>query len=60
MNDFFRFPHTPHIAWLDVSYRDVIESSREQAQRIRDFLGMDLDVDAMAHAVDRGLYRNRA
>ena len=51
---------SPHIASLDVSYRDVIESSREQAQRIRDFLGKDLDVDAMARAVDRGLYRNRA
>jgi hypothetical protein len=51
---------SPHIASLDVSYRDVIENSREQAQRIRDFLEVDLDVDAMALAVDRGLYRNRA
>jgi hypothetical protein len=49
-----------HIAALDVAYRDVIESSREQAQRIRDFLGMDLDVDAMVRAVDQSLYRNRA
>ena len=49
-----------HISSLDVGYRDVIENAREQAQRIQDFLGMKLDVDAMACAVDGGLYRNRA
>ncbi len=51
---------SPHFASLDVSYREVIENSREQAKRVRDFLGMNLDVDAMARAVDRELYRNRA
>lgn len=44
---------------LPLPYRTVIETPREGAERIRHFLGVPLDVDAMAAAVDTSLYRNR-
>jgi hypothetical protein len=44
---------------LDLPYRSVLDDPRGQAERIRDFLGMDLDVDKMATVADRKLYRNR-
>jgi hypothetical protein len=49
-----------HFEILNVEYRDVIADPRREAIRIRDFLGLDLDVERMAGAVDSGLYRNRA
>ena len=49
-----------HFEILNVEYRDVIADPRREAIRIRDFLGLDLDVEKMAGAVDSGLYRNRA
>jgi len=48
-----------HFASLDVDYREVLERPAEHAARIRQFVGMDLDIDKMAEAVDRQLYRNR-
>jgi hypothetical protein len=48
-----------HFEILNVGYGDVIGNPREQASRIRDFLGLELDVDKMASAVDLSLYRNR-
>jgi hypothetical protein len=44
---------------LDVPYREVLDSPREQARRVRAFLGLKLDEEAMAAAVDPSLYRNR-
>ena len=51
--------HRPNFEVIYVDYQAVIENPRAQAQRIRDFLGLDLDTDAMAAAVDPMLYRNR-
>jgi len=48
-----------HFETLNVGYGDVIGNPREEARRIRDFLGLDLDVETMASAVDLSLYRNR-
>jgi hypothetical protein len=48
-----------HFEILNVGYADVVGNPREQARRIRDFLGLDLDVEKMASAVDLSLYRNR-
>lgn len=48
-----------HIRALDVEYRDVVADPEAQAIRIRSFLGLDLDVERMASAVDEELYRNR-
>ncbi len=50
----------PHIEALDVHYSSVLEDPRREAGRIRDFLGLPLDVDRMAGVVDKSLYRNRA
>jgi hypothetical protein len=44
---------------LRVSYNDLLERPREQAQRVSAFLGGNADVEKMAAAVDRSLYRNR-
>lgn len=52
--------HAPHFRWIDLHYTAVLESPREEAERIRGFLGRDLDVERMAAVVDERLYRNRA
>ena len=49
-----------HLDVLEVDYRAALEAPEEQARRIRDFLGADLDVEKMAEVVDPNLYRNRA
>jgi hypothetical protein len=64
---------TAHLAQLDrflsrrtcfrslrVSHRETIDDPAGSAARVARFLGRRLDVAAMAAAVDRELYRNRA
>jgi len=48
-----------HFELMNVDYGDVIGNPRQQARRIQDFLGLELDVEKMASAVDFSLYRNR-
>jgi hypothetical protein len=43
----------------EVEYREVVENPRRAAQRMRNFAGRRLDLEAMASAVDPPLYRNR-
>ncbi len=45
---------------LYIQYSDVLENGRKHAELIRDFLGLDLDVEKMQAVVDRQLYRNRS
>ncbi len=45
---------------LYIHYSDVLADGRPHAQKIHDFLGLDLDVDKMAEVVDQALYRNRS
>lgn len=52
--------HAPHFRWIDLHYSAVLESPRQEAERLRTFLGRDLDVERMAAVVDERLYRNRA
>ena len=52
--------HAPHLRALDVGYTDVLENPRREAERMKEFLGLDLDVEKMAGVVDERLYRNRA
>ncbi len=47
-------------AALDLHYKAVLETPREHAERLCDFLRRSLDVDAMVGVVDQALYRNRA
>lgn len=52
--------HAQHFRSIDLHYTAVLERPREEAERIRGFLGRDLDVERMAAVVDESLYRNRA
>lgn len=52
--------HGPHLSALDVHYTAVLESPRQEAERMVGFLGFDLDVAKMTAVVDERLYRNRA
>jgi hypothetical protein len=56
-------------AWLDskayvktlrIPYQDVLRDAEAAAQRLTEFLGISLDVEAMSHQVDASLYRNRS
>ena len=56
-------------AWLDskayvktqrVSYHEVLHDAEEIAHKLTQFLGIDLNVDAMTRQVDANLYRNRS
>jgi len=55
-------------AWLDsrsnfrvvrVPYHDVVNQPAEVSRKLSDFLGIPLNVEAMARQVDSSLYRNR-
>lgn len=48
-----------HFSILRVNYKEMVESPRQQCQRVNEFLGGDLDIDAMVAVVDPSLYRNR-
>jgi len=56
-------------AWLDgksyvktlrVPYHDVLHDARATAEKISQFLGSNLNTEAMAQQVDASLYRNRS
>lgn len=48
-----------HIQTLYVHYSDILSDPLPQAQKVNEFLGGHLDVEAMASVVDPDLYRNR-
>ena len=48
-----------NIEVLLVPYKSVVADPRAQAARVAEFLGMKLDLDAMAAVVSPSLYRNR-
>lgn len=50
----------PHMKLIDVDYNALMSDPRTQAERINEFLGGGLDVEAMVGVVDPSLYRNRA
>jgi len=45
---------------LNIDYKDMITSPRDQCTKINNFLGKILDIDASSGVVDSDLYRNRA
>ncbi len=49
----------PNMAVIYVDHADVLDSAARQARRVSEFLSCTLDVQAMAAAVDRSLYRQR-
>ena len=48
-----------NIPTLGVAYSDALQHPVKIAERIQTFLGENLDVDAMAAAIDSNLYRQR-
>lgn len=61
--------HMKHVAsWLEeredipvcrVGYRKLVSDPAGCSKLVKEFLGLELDVDAMAQQVDPSLYRNR-
>jgi hypothetical protein len=51
--------HRTDIPVCRVGYRKILSDPAASAKLVRDFLGIDLNVKAMALAVDPSLYRNR-
>ena len=47
------------ITSIQTALGDLVGQPRTQAQRVRDFLGGQADLEAMIQAVDPALYRNR-
>lgn len=56
---YYHLDHTPVFRVLYLDYSSVVAAPIQEARRINDFLGGRLDVEAMAGAVEAGLYRNR-
>jgi len=56
---FYCLDHIPNFQALYLDYPEVVANPLAEAKRLNAFLGGRLDVDAMASAVDTGLYRNR-
>ena len=44
---------------MTVNYADAISDPQSTAQRVNEFLGGQLDEQAMAAVIDRSLYRER-
>lgn len=49
----------PHLEVLEVSYPEILKSPMVEMVRVRDFLGRELDLEAMVDVVDPELYRQR-
>lgn len=49
----------PHVKALWVDYHDALRDPRGTAEKLTEFLGIELNLDAMAQQVDESLYRNR-
>ncbi len=54
------FGGKPYVHSLLLPYHDVLKNSQAICQRLIDFVGLPLDVQAMTEQVDASLYRNRA
>ena len=50
----------PYAKALRVPYHEVLSKPKEIAQKLAQFLGIALNVEAMSQQVDASLYRNRA
>jgi len=49
----------PGVEILYIDYKQILEKPEEMAKKVQEFIGKDLDVEAMASCVDTSLYRNR-
>jgi hypothetical protein len=44
---------------MRLPYHDVLNQPKETAEKIQEFLGVPLNIDAMIQQVDQSLYRQR-
>jgi len=49
----------PYVKTLRVGYHEALNQPKETAQRVARFLGIELNIAAMADQADASLYRNR-
>jgi hypothetical protein len=49
----------PHIELIDVDYNRLQRDPGPELERVNEFLGGTLDIEAMANVIDGSLYRNR-
>jgi hypothetical protein len=49
----------PHIELIDVDYNRLQRDPCPELERVNEFLGGTLDIEAMANVIDGSLYRNR-
>jgi len=49
----------PHVKAMRIAYHDVLRDAKGVAEKLAAFLGIDLNLEAMAQEVDASLYRNR-
>ena len=56
----FVLDDSPNLSWIDVPYSEALKDPAAYAQKVRDFVGGDMDVEKMAAVADPKLYRNRA
>ena len=49
----------PNISVLDVNYNDMIRDPFPQIEKVRSFIGDEVDIEKMAGVVDQNLYRQR-
>ena len=49
----------PNLSYIDVDYNQAIQDPRSTAAKINQFLGGELDEQAMVTVVDPSLYRQR-
>ena len=49
----------PNVSTLDVDYNLLLENPRPYLERIRNFLGVDLNIERMGTVIDPALYRQR-
>ena len=50
----------PNVRVLRLPYHDVLSEPQEISQKLSDFLGVPLNVEAMKQQIDSSLYRNRS
>ncbi|MDB2657166.1 alkaline phosphatase family protein [Crocinitomicaceae bacterium] len=55
-----RMEQEPGFEVIKIAFKDVVENPKEPAKLIAEFLGEDLDIQAMTDQVEAKLYRNRA
>ena len=49
-----------HVKALRVPYHEALKNAEETSRKLAEFLGVNLNVEAMTQQVDASLYRNRA